>query len=148
MAINRQVKEKGKRKMEDHITDASWGVEKDGIAPGKDIQWEATKGEVHSSTRLEDDAGEGAEAVIRCFAYQLPPNLPQQPSHADILGFHRKRIEVFLWKDGLELVDEPKVVFGKKGKFEIFAVCRPSKGNLIWNHKARTLTEIIQDTPK
>lgn len=144
---NRQVKGKKERKVEDHITDTSWGVEKDGLDTGKDIKWEATKGEVHSKTTFEDDAGEGIPVIIRAFQFQLPPGLPHTPSKQELLDHHTKRIEVFLWKDGLELIQEPKVVFGKKGKFEIFALCTPSKGNLIWNHTPQTLSQIANARP-
>lgn len=144
MAVKRTTNKKTKQKdnkLED-FTETSWGVEKDGLDVGKDIRWEATKGEVHSTTNLEDDTGEGREVVIRCFKFQLPPGIPETPSNETLAKAHQGRIEAFLWQDGLELVREPVVVMGKKGKFEIFAIAVPSKGNLIWNHKPQTLTQI------
>lgn len=143
MAINRSHK---KRDLDAHVVESAGVVEKGATnAPVDDIAWDVRKGEVHSSTTFQDDEGEGQEVILRRFEYQLPPKLAQPPSKKELLTFHEQRIKAVLWADNLDLIQDMKLVFGKKGKFDIFATCTPKKGHLIWNHKATTLKDIAND---
>lgn len=94
------------------------------------------------------DAGNyGKKTVVRSFFFQLPPR-PKGvalPDSKILLNQHRSRIIAFLWKDELELIEEPKLYWRKdlphgslrktmtfhKIPFVILAVCQAKKGSII-----------------
>lgn len=82
----------------------------------------------------------GIPIILRRFQYQLPPKT--QINKEEILKHHKPRILPFLWKDGLEEIAEPKVVIGKKGKFDIFITCQPRKGELL-HERPHTLGQAL-----
>lgn len=104
------------------------------LAKGAEVQEVETK-----STPLDDQGGDGKPIILRRFSYQLPPKVKY--SKADLLLHHKPRIQPFLWKDGLEEIAEPRVVLGKKGKFDIFVTCQARKGQLL-HEKPLTLSEV------
>lgn len=109
-------------------------TEHDLLAKGAEAQELETR-----STPLDDAGGDGRPVILRRFSYQLPPKM--RYSKADLLKHHKPRILPFLWKDGLEEIQEPRVVFGKRGKFDIFVTCQPRKGQLL-HERPQTLKEV------
>lgn len=95
--------------------------------------WEVQQIETKSDPLVDDQTGK--ETIIRQFEFMLPPSLPKGmefPSKDQLLKFHRSKVIAFLWKDELELIDEPRIEISKKAdKFRIFAVCQAKKGSLI-----------------
>lgn len=113
------------KKIEDHLVDKAKFVElgaKD--APVENVQWEVQKAEVHSDPVF--DPGTGGKVIVRRFSFRLPPGLKEQLSHKEILEYHKTHTVIpMLWKDELDLLDEPRIVAGKKGTFTIVAICSP-----------------------
>jgi len=105
------------------------------LAKGAEVQELETR-----STPLDDGTGDGRPIILRRFSYQLPPKV--KLSKADILLHHKPRILPFLWKDGLEEIQEPKVVLGKGGKFDIFVTCQPRKGHLL-HERPQSLKQVL-----
>lgn len=95
------------------------------LAKGAEVQELETR-----SVRMDDGGGVGNAVILRRFSYQLPPKT--KFSKVEILAHHKPRITPFLWKDGLEEIAEPKVVLGKKGKFDIFVRCQARRGQLLY----------------
>lgn len=136
---------KKKPQLEDHLGRSGKLLEKDAVnAPVKDIQWEAQEMQSEVSAPLADD-GSGKEVILRRFQFQFPPNLPKKPTKKEILDFHKDRMNIFLWKDELELIQEPKVLINKKG-YDIFATCVAKRGSLIFS-KPELLQHAINKQP-
>lgn len=95
------------------------------------------------SAPMDDFGGDGKAIVLRRFQYQLPPRLKPRPSKAEFAKYHLPRIIPFLYKDGLEQLGEPKVVFEKKGKVSIFITASPRRGQLL-KEKPQTLKELYK----
>lgn len=108
------------------------------LAGGAEVQELETR-----SAPMDDFGGSGPTVVLRRFQYQLPPKVKY--SAKDILDHHTPRIIPFLWKDGLEQIGEPKVVFGKKGKFDIYITATPRRGQLL-HDKPLSLKEAMHAT--
>lgn len=117
---DRRVKGAKERKLEDHIVDTAQVVEKDGIAPNEDVQWDVTKGEVHSDTRLEDDTGHGKAVVIRAFDFTANPEAFRlyTPTRQELFNAHKLQIEASLFADQLKIYEEvaPRVMISKNKK--------------------------------
>lgn len=113
------------KKLEDHLVDKTKFVELGAAdAPVENVQWDVQKAEVHSDPVL--DPGTGMKVIVRRFNFRLPPGLKERMSNEEILGYHKKATVIpMLWKDELELLDEPRIVSGKKGAFTIVAICSP-----------------------
>lgn len=107
------------------------------LAKGAEVQELETR-----SIKMDDGGGVGNAVVLRRFSYQLPPKT--KISKTDLLHHHKPRILPFLWKDGLEEIQEPKVVFGKKGKFDIFVTCQARRGQLL-HERPLTLQQAMHD---
>lgn len=111
------------RELDDHIVaeghGTEYGAEK---APVEDINWDVKSAEVHADPF--EDGGNGQKLIARRFHFQLPPGTPYIPSNEEMLDWHKKHTVIpMLWKDELELADEPRIIAGKKGKFTIVAIC-------------------------
>jgi hypothetical protein len=136
---------KKKLQLEDHLGRSGKLIEKDAIdAPVKDIEWKAQEMEAPVSDPLADD-GSGKEVILRRFQFQFPPNLPTKPTKKEILAFHKDKLNIFLWKDELELIQTPKVRVHKTG-YDIFATCIAKKGSLIFE-KPKLLQHAITQQP-
>lgn len=94
------------------------------LAKGAEVQELETR-----SSPLDDGSGVGPAVILRRFSFQLPPKTKY--SKAELLAHHTSRIVPFLWKDGLDQIGEPKVVFGKQGKFDIYITASPRRGQLL-----------------
>lgn len=113
------------RKLEDHIKGESKFVEL-GVqdAPVTNINWDVKQAEIHSDP--VEDPGMGGKVIVRRFNFQLPPGTLGQATEQEVLDYHKKSTVIpMLWKDELELLDEPRIVRGKKGAFTIVAICSP-----------------------
>lgn len=119
-----KIRKHDSKKLEDHLVDKAKFVEMGAAdAPVKNIGWDVQKGEVHSDPVF--DSGAGPKVIIRRFYFKLPPGM-EELSHQEILDYHKKNTVIpILWNDELELVDEPRIVAGKKGAFTIVAICTP-----------------------
>lgn len=115
-------------------------VEHELLAKGAEVQELETR-----SVRMDDGGGVGTPILLRRFSYQLPPKT--KISKADLIHYHKPRILPFLWKDGLEEIAEPKVVFGKKGKFDIFVTCHPRRGQLL-HERPLSLQQAMHDNSR
>lgn len=131
------------RELEDHIVKRGSGVE---INPGETVPWETVSGEVHADPII--DTSSGQKVIARRFFFQLPPG-PKQVDDEGLLEWHKKNTIIpTLWRDELELVDEPRIMAGKKGKFTIVALCKPRfvlgvKSDIY--EKAHNVTDIIEN---
>lgn len=112
---------------------------------GESIDWEGREIETKSDPLIDD--GSGREVVLRRFDFNLPP-IPkeQMPTKEALLTHHKSKVIAFLWKDELELIQDPKIVMSKFGdKFRIFCLCQARKGSLILQ-KPLTLQEVTKTT--
>lgn len=134
------------KKIEDHLVDKTKFVEI-GVedAPVKDIGWDVQKAEVHSDPVY--DSGTGPKAIIRRFSFKLPPGLREELTEQEILDYHKKNTVIpMLFKDELELLDEPRIIAGTKGSFTIVAICSPRFVMGVRSHiheEATNVTELI-----
>lgn len=136
---------KKKPQLEDHLGRSGTLIEKNAVsAPVKDITWEAQEMNAEVSQPLADD-GSGRPVILRRFQFKFPPNLPQKPTKKEILEFHKDKLNIFLWKDELELVQIPKVRVNVSG-YDIFATCVAKKGSLIFE-KPKLLQHAITKQP-
>lgn len=146
MAIkNKQVKEKG-NDINDFIDGTAKAVEKDSVDSAKDVEWEATRGEVHSSTTFEDDKGDGRATIVRSFDFKANPSafFERTPSKQELFNAHSNQIETILWKDGLQVMPDiaPRLILSKKRDgYRIVVGAEPAKGNLL-HQRPQTLTQI------
>lgn len=130
------------KSIEDHVTQQAHGlIETDSELTNRKetVPWEVNEVEAESDIHLEEDKGLGRPVILRKFDYFLP-NLPQQPSHAELLEQNLPRIKAMLWKDSLDLILEPKIVSNKQGGFTIFATCSPRMGAIMYE-QPQTLSE-------
>lgn len=113
------------RNLDDHIVAKTNFVEFGAQeAPVANINWDVEQAEVHSDPVM--DPGRGPKAIIRRFQFKLPP-IKDQASKEEIFEYHKKNTVIpLLWKDELDLLDEPRIVMGKKGAFTIVAICAPA----------------------
>ena len=113
-SVDRRVRGAKERKLEDHIV-GKVGITEQSLE--KDIQWEATKGEVHSDVRLEDDTGHGKAVIIRAFDFQANPEAFRShvPSKQELFSAHREQIVGMLYADQLKIYEdvEPRVIISK-----------------------------------
>lgn len=92
-------------------------------APVQDVNWDLKHAEVHSDPIME--GGTGEKLIVRRFQLRRPPGV-EQVSHEELLDWHKKHTVIpQLWKDELELADEPRIIAGNKGAFTIVAICAP-----------------------
>lgn len=144
---DRKVKGAKERKVEDHVTKTAIAVEKDGIAPGKDIEWDVTGAEVHSDTNLEDDKGTGKAVVLRFFDFLAHPEAfrHQIPSKQELFSAHKIQIENALWTDDMKIFEEvaPKVMISKNKRYYRIVVAGLPWG--LSRTKLPTLSEIAND---
>lgn len=120
-----RIRKHDSKNLEDHIVDEGHGVELGAEnAPVKDINWDVKSAEVHADPI--EDAGLGQKVIARRFHFKLPPGLAMTPGNDELLDWHKKHTVIpTLWKDELELIDEPRIIAGKKGSFTIVALCAP-----------------------
>lgn len=120
-----RIRKHDSRNIDDHIVSEGHGVELGAAnAPVQDINWNVKSAEVHSDPMME--MGTGEKLIVRRFQFRLPPGLPETPGHEELLAWHKKNTVIpTLWRDELELVDEPRIIAGKKGAFTIVAICAP-----------------------
>jgi hypothetical protein len=119
-----RIRKHDSRNIDDHIVAEGHGVELGAeAAPVKDINWNVKSAEVHADPM--EDLGTGQKVIARRFNFQRPPGI-EQISHEELLEWHKKHTVIpTLWKDELELIDEPRIIAGKKGAFTIVALCAP-----------------------
>lgn len=119
------MKHHSSKKLDDHL-----GRRAEALIDGD--KWIAQEAEVKSDALI--DNGSGRPIILRSFQFGLPTGIPNDsiPSSQEIIKFHWKKLEVFLWKDGLEMIEEPRVVFDTKNKlkFTIFTTCQAKKGTV------------------
>ena len=95
-------------------------------APVKDIAWKGK--DIEFSSRLEDNK-KGRPIILRCFDFTAPPGV-ELPSEQELADFHKKQIDIFLWKDSIVRIDDLKVVIDKN-KYKIFATCQGKMGAVL-----------------
>jgi hypothetical protein len=112
------------RNIDDHLVDKTKFVELNAQdAPQTNIDWDVQQAEVHSDPVY--DPGTGPKAIVRRFNFQMPPG-KRTTTTEEIFDYHKKNTVIpMLWKDELELLDEPRIIAGKKGAFTIVAICSP-----------------------
>lgn len=107
--------------------------------------WEVNQMQAQSETKIEDDIGTGAAAIIRMFEFGINYDAfsQHQPTKQELFDSHKKGIEIMLWKDGMAVMDDvpPKVTMGKKS-YRIFVGAKPLKGHIL-TQKPQTLSEIV-----
>ena len=87
-------------------------------------------GAVETDRKLVADEGKGKPIVLRKFDFALPPG--SEPTEAELVRVHKSKIQAFLWRDDLVLVQEPKVTFNKDNKgFTIWAACQARAGAVV-----------------
>ena len=118
-----------------------------GVVHGYDHEVESI--ETQSKRHLEEDMGQGAAAIIRCFTFGINPVAfkEHQPTKQELFNSHIKGIEVMLWRDGMTLMldVEPRVLFDQQAMtYKIFVGARPARGHLLTRLQVpRTLKEIV-----
>lgn len=116
----------------------------------KDIDWEGQELEFHS-----DQLGEGKDGnavIMRFFEYKANAQAfkLRPPTVQQLFDFHRKEIELALWKDGLKPIIEvqPRFMQSKDTKHYRFVVAAtPLRGQMV-NETPKSLTEILSETHK
>lgn len=142
MAVNRR---QSSRNIDDHIVRKTEAVE-EGTG-----NWDISEGEVHSDVRLEDDAGVGSAAVIRAFDFKANPEMFRNlPTKQELFDAHANQIRAFLWKDGLEAMEDmkPQLKIAKdKTGYRIVVVAVQAKGHILSSSfTPRTLSQIANDS--
>lgn len=102
--------------------------------------------EAQSKTKLEDDAGHGNAAIIRCFKFGINPKVFQEhpPTKQELFNSHHKGIEIALWRDGMKVIPDvnPRIVIDQKNmSYLIFVGAQPMKGHIL-REQPKTLSEI------
>lgn len=113
------------------------------------VNYDVKKGEVHSDTHLEDDEGFGKTIVIRSFDFKANPVAFKQytPSKQELFNAHAKQIEIQLYADGLQPMDDVKVqvmLSKKRDGYRIVVGAEPRKGQIITRRdqdKIQTLSQ-------
>lgn len=159
MAIKKADKERKhtSRELKDHVVSEVKIEDDAGTIDNehKGVQWEATEGEVHSSTQLEDDEGFGEQAIIRAFDFYHNPGefKKRVPTKQELFNSHVREIEIALFESGLEVMPDvnPQLILSKnKDGYRIMVGARPMKSHLVtWGNKAdqfKTLSQIANDT--
>lgn len=96
-----------------------------------------------NAVKLFDEEQSGKPVILRRFQFQLLPGI-KEVNKKLLLKEHVKRLEVFLWKDELEMVLPPKLVMEKNGAFSIFVTCEPKKGSLLsYKDKVQTVQNAL-----
>ena len=113
-------------------------------APVKDVKWYPT--EVETEGVKIEDPGMGRPIILRNFEFRYPLTLKRKPSKDQIFTKdYLKYLNNLLWIDEMELIQEPKIVFYKKG-FRIFCTCQAKRGSLLPSYVEgpKPLEKIIQ----
>ena len=113
----------------------------------KDIDWEGQELEFHS-----DQLGEGKDGnavIMRFFEYKANKQAfdLNPPSVQQLFDFHRKEIELALWKDGLKPIIEvqPRFMQSKDTKHYRFVVAAtPLRGQMV-SETPKSLTDILRE---
>ena len=109
------------RELSDHIVESGQVIDEQSIEGEKDVQYEVSKGEVHSDVHLEDDKGVGKAIVLRHFDFSANPEAfrAQTPSKQTLFNLHKNQIYAHLMSDGLSVFEEvsPKVMISKNKRF-------------------------------
>lgn len=92
--------------------------------------------EAQSTTKLEDDKGEGQTLTLRFFDFAANPLVfkERMPTAQELFQSHLKQIEIELWKDQWEPVTtvEPRIMFAKdKSHYRIVIAAKPVKGSFL-----------------
>lgn len=110
------------RNLEDHIDAKATVIDDAGTIDKehKGVEWEATQGEVHSSTNLEDDTGTGKAVVLRLFTFAANPQAFMQhtPTKQELFSAHKDQIVQNLYAEDLKVFEEvePKIQIAKDKK--------------------------------
>lgn len=124
-------------------------IEKDAIkAPVKDIEWEGEELRAESSSKIQDDKGEGQPVVLRFFDFGANPETfaTQKPTAQELWNSHLKGIESLLWRDGLKfyLDSEPRLMFSKdKSHYRFIVACIPKFSNHL---QTQTLSQLLTNS--
>ena len=105
-------------------------------------QWYGQSVDVKSDPLV--DKGTGDNIIIRTFEYSANPLiLKTKPTKQELFNSHAEQIKLFLWKDGLEVVEDvsPRIILKDKN-YQILVGCKAKKGVAIME-KPQTLQEII-----
>ena len=132
------------RELEDHVV-AQATIDK---VAGVDPQYEVTKGEVHSSTNLEDDTGTGKAVMLKFFEFGANPEAfkARIPTGQELFNAHRHQIEYILSQEDLEIYEgfPPKISISKNKKSYRIVVAGLPWG--LSRTKIKTLSEIANDS--
>lgn len=154
MAVKKTKNRDAKKKdLEEHIVAKATLEEKDaytgdisGLGLKSNLQWDVTQGEVHSDTKLEEDAGIGRKIVIRSFDFKANPEAfrARIPEKQELFNAHARQIEEFLFQDGLVRVEEvsPKLLISKDKTGYRIIVGATNRMGEYFNERAQTLTDI------
>lgn len=79
------------------------------------------------------DEGIGKATIIRQFVVMIHPDLMKIESDVELLEYFKKETTVELWKQGLELISELRLVRNQHNKQQatIFAVCQVKQGEML-----------------
>lgn len=118
-----------------------------GIGDVGDKSWEAKTLAAESTTKLEDDKGEGNAIKLFFYNYQANPEAFKihKPQAQELFNHHLKQIEIDLWTKGWTIYPEiqPRLMFAKdKSHYRFIVAATPSRGRLLFE-QPKTLTEII-----
>lgn len=103
--------------------------------------WNAMKAEADAVPLYNQSTGK--PIILRTFFFKLPDDIQQIPTIEEIKEHYQERIEKFLWKDELRLVEELRIIVDKEKKsFNIFATCQPRRGANLFQ-KPKTLQDIL-----
>lgn len=155
MAVKKTNKHRSvsSRNIDDHIVEKAKVTEvsadtKDvsGLDSKSNLQWDVTKGEVHSDVRLEEDMGVGQKVILRTFRFSANPQAFREktPSKQELFDAHAKQIEIFLYKDGFVRMEgvEPKLFLSKDRLSYYIIVAAVPKFGEYTHERALTLKDI------
>lgn len=141
---------KKKPEYKDHVSEAVIAKDESGF------DWQGQTIETKSDPLVDDVYGK--KTIVRTFFFQLPsrPKEIPLPTKEALLVAHRSRVVSFLWKDELELIEEPRIYWRKdlpagslrtvmttqKIPFVIIAVCHAKKGSLIYKEPIKLNNDI------
>ena len=117
------------------------------VVKGDDLKWEGEEIVSESTTKIEDDKGDGRAVVLRFFEFgaNVETFKIHKPTAQDLFNSHMKGIESLLWRDGLKpyLEVEPRLQFSKdKTKYRFILAAIPSYGGDLMD-KTQTLSQLL-----
>lgn len=119
-------------------------VDATAVKDGQD--WHSKTVAAESTTKLEDDHGEGQAVKLFFFEFGVNPAAfkIKKPTSQELFNSHYKQIEINLWEKGWKVFPDvnPRLMFAKdKSHYRIIVGATQARGRIL-TEQPKTLSEI------